>query len=207
MPTGVYPDGDWTVAHPDGPPNYSAPFPTDPKPYLYKQRYQQYRANFSALAIDAAGPFGGYHAGESDFRGEDGGVMSWNREFALLPATRSEYESFIYDYHVVFYTLGVPNFCIQPKPLRVNSRIQYDYFHTTNPGLFIPLPRAPQLMESCIGNIALGNAVSVFSPLTPSGTEVLAEEPTFKLWKANIYERKMRFIRWISTADLIFLGA
>jgi len=151
MPTGVYPDGDYTVAQPDGPPNYSAPFPTDPKPYLYKQRYQQFRENFTTLALDTPGPFGGVHVGEDGFKGEDGGVQSWNREFAFVPALRNEYESFIYSFQLVhpgFCIIGLGgSSCSQPSiaelPTDLTTRIQYEYIQTTNPSV-ITLPRAPR---------------------------------------------------------------
>lgn len=144
MPTGVHYDGDFSIAQPNGGPIDEIPFPADPKPYLYKQRYWQNRSDFSTLALDIPGPFGGFHVGESRFNDEGGGVTSFDREFATLPATRNEYESFVYPFPI--WAIGSGG-GIQEFPFSVNSRIQFDYFQTTNPELFIDLPRAPRIID------------------------------------------------------------
>lgn len=195
-------DGDYTEAQIADMPQYENPFLADPKPYLYRLKYWQLFADFSEPAIGSAGPFGGFYVGgaSGSIRNIGGGVIEFERQYALVPDSRSEYESHVYDYHLVFYTLGFPNFCTQGTPLNVHSRLQYDYFKTDDPNS-INLPRAPQLLQTCLGYVQLDDFPST---ATPSGTEILAEDATFKIWKPGIYERRMRFIRWISSVDLLF---
>lgn len=201
MPQILY-DGDFTVAQIAGSPEFSIPFATDPKPYLYKLKYWQFLNNFVEPALGELGPLGGGYVGGSPgtFKSIGGGVIEFEREYARVPDTRSEWESYVYDYHVVFFTLGLPNYCAEGTPLRLNSRIQFDYFATNDPNT-IDLPRAPKLMPSCLGTIQIGEFPT---PETPTGTEVQAEDATFKIWKPGIYERQIRFIKWLSTFDLIW---
>ena len=200
MPAGVHPDGDWTVAQPDGGPIDEIPFPTDPKPYVYRQRYQQYRENFLPLALDVAGPFGGVHVGESKFHNEGAGIISFEREFALVPDLRNEQESFVYPYQI--WATGASG-GIEEFPRTVQSRLQFDYLQTTNPELSIELPRAPKIID-------------VFNTLVPQNgfpldgftedQEILAEDAVYKRWKGNIYERRQRFIKVPSIYSFIFGG-
>jgi hypothetical protein len=49
-----------------------------------------------------------------------------------------------------------------------------------------------------------GAAFNLFSVYqAPSGAEILAEDAEAHLWKGNIYERRQRFIKWVS--DYTFL--
>ncbi len=154
MPAGVHYDGDFSIAQPQGPPIPSAPFPTDPKLYLYKQRYMQTRSAFVQFPLDQAGPFGGVHVGESEFRDEGGGdIITWAREFATVPDRRSEPESFNYNYQLSLFTSGgSASVDIVEIPTTLSSRVQFDYFQTANPDL-IELPRAPRLFAINVGSI------------------------------------------------------
>lgn len=268
MPSPFY-DGDFTIAKQVGQPIFSAPFPADPLEYVYRVTYWQLRASFEALEKDTNGPYGGFFiGGEMNFRDLDGGIVSFEREFAILPGTRNEFESFVYSYQCVLGGTSVVE-----TPLNSLSRVQYDYFRTATPyaiwklatgtvsltngsatvtgsgtnfdpeiaagnlvfpsvfsiplswnkfyvvgsrssdtsltltenyvgtnisgaSLYysdavgaIPLPRAPKALQVCSG-VLLTNG---FGSITPY-VELLAEDATFKVWKGNIYERKMRFI-------------
>lgn len=200
----VYYDGDYTVAQLVGPPEFEIPFKADPKPYAYQLPYWQFLNNYEDLPLGTAGPLGGIYVGGAagNFKSIGGGIIEFRREFALVPDTRSEYESFIYDYHLQFFTFGFPDFCTQSSPLLVHSRLQFDYFATNDPNS-IDLPRAFSILQTCLGQVLLG-ADNAPNSETPSGTEILAESGTLKVWKPGIYERKMRYIKWISASDLIF---
>jgi hypothetical protein len=203
MPQVFY-DGHYATAQPAGEPTFIIPFQTDPKLYAYTTAYWQSGGTYAEIDIGSPGPYGGTYTGlvPGSMKAIGGGIIEFRREFALVPDTRSEFESYVYDYHLVFFTFGLPDFCTEGTPLLVHSRIQFDYFRTDDPGS-IDLPRAPQLLKTCLGLVILGDYPTVD---TPSGTDVLAEDATFKVWKPGIYERKMRFIKWISSADLIFNG-
>lgn len=194
-------DGDYSVATPSGPPEFEVPFAVDPKPYLYKQPYWQFLNDFVEPALGETGPAGGGYVGGSagTIKSIGGGIIEFSRAYALVPNSRSEFESFVYDYHLGVFTFGVPDTCLQGNPLCVHSRIQFDYFRTSDPD-GIDLPRAPQILSTCAGTFILG---AFPTGATPSGTEVLAQDATFKCWKPGIYERSMRFIKWINSTELL----
>ncbi len=194
----TYLDGNYTAAQIAEPPDYEIPFANDPKPYINKVKYWQLLASYSDISLGEAGPFGGGYIGLSpgSFKTIGAGLVEFQRMFATVPDTRSEYESHVYGYRFVF---SGPSYCIDTSPLNVHSRIQFDYFQTNDPDS-ISLPRAPQLLQTCIGLALLGDFPT---ESTPTGTEVQAEDATFTQWKPGIYERKIRFIQWISSADLI----
>lgn len=190
---GVNYDGRHTSAQISGGPNYSAPFPTDPGRYLYTQEYWVEQPNFVSLPLDSGGPYGGYHVGESNFKDLGGGILSFTREFALVPKARDEFENFTYTFQNVIVQGGSltgegASGSLIETPLTVHSRIAYDYFFTTTPSQ-ISLPRAPRVV-----NIA-GTLFGIHGWGTfAAGQEILAEDATFDCWKGHIYERKRRFV-------------
>jgi hypothetical protein len=203
MPQALY-DGDFTQAQIAGPPEFETPFAADPTPYIYSLRYWQFLNNFTEPALGDPGPLGGIYAGGSSgtFKSVGGGVIEFSRTYVLVPNSRNEWETYVYAYHLPFTSWGFPATCVETVSLRVNSRIQYDYYATDDPDS-IELPRAPQILSTCIGNVFLGDYFELIDPATPTGTEILAEDASFRIWKPGIYERRMRFIKWISGIDII----
>jgi hypothetical protein len=197
--SGCFFDGDFTQAELAGPPEFEIPFKTDPKPYAYKIPYWQFLSNYDEPALGSAGPLGGFYVGGTpgSFKSIGGGIIEFRREYALIPDTRSEYESFVYSYQFYFPIIGANG--TAELPLTVNSRIQFDYFQTDDPTT-IDLPKAPIMWVPGV-IFFLHDFLSIAS--SPSGTEVLAEDASYKLWKGNIYERHQRFIRWIYPGDVI----
>jgi hypothetical protein len=191
-------DGDFTVAELAGPPEFEIPFKTDPKPYAYKIPYWQFLHNFSEPDIGSDGPLGGFYVGGSpgSFKSIGGGIIEFRREYALIPDTRSEFESFVYSYQIVL--VGAQG-GITEMPVSVQSRLQFDYFQTDDPQS-IDLPKAPRAFQLLNVIYGLHDFFSILN--SPTGTEILAEDSTMKLWKGNIYERVQRFIPWISLTDL-----
>lgn len=168
-----------------GLPVFETPFELDPKPYIYRLNYKVVASAFASLARDAEGPYGGYHVGENNFRPEIGGILSFIREFARVPDSRNEFESYIYSYQY-----GVDGTSILEYPTTVTSRVQYDYFRTNNPES-IELPRAPRLVN--IGSFVY--EIEHYLDLEP-GDVFLAEDAILRVWKGTIYERIQRFVEW-----------
>jgi hypothetical protein len=202
MPDILY-DGDYTVAQLVGPPEFEIPFKTDPKPYVYKLPYWQFLNNFEDLPFGTSGPLGGTYVGGTpgNFKSVGGGIVEFRREFALIPDTRSEYESFTYSYQLP--VIGAQASIIE-LPLVVQSRLQFDYFQTDDPETEIDLPRAPRAVV--ILNVLYGFNDWGTLYFSPTGTEFLAEDATYKCWIGNIYERRQRFCRWINIADLVAIA-
>jgi hypothetical protein len=197
--TGCFFDGDFTNAELAGPPEFEIPFKTDPKPYAYKIPYWQFLSDFSEPDIGSDGPLGGFYVGgcAGSFKSIGGGIIEFRREYALIPDTRSEWESHVYNQSVYFPVIGRNG--TAEIQLTVPSRVQFDYFQTNDPTT-IDLPKAPVMWVP--GAIFFLNGFLEIAG-SPTGTEVLAEDATYKLWKGNIYERQQRFIPWTNPADVI----
>lgn len=181
-------DGDFTVAQLAGPPEYEIPFKADPKPYAYKLPYWQFLANYTELPLGSAGPLGGTYVGGAagSFKAIGAGIIEFTREYALVPDTRNEYESFVYS----FQWWQCSGSCsIAEIPKTVPSRLQYDYFLTDTPTTSIGLPRAPRVID-LFGGLIFQNGYGALV----AGQEILAEDSCFRLWKGNIYERVQRFV-------------
>lgn len=184
-----------------GIPEFDVPFASDPKQYSYKLLYLVKADAFRSMQVDAPGPYGGFHCGESNFRNPQPGMLAFHREFAVVPDTRSEFESYVYAYQ----TGAINDGEIVEVPKTVTSRVQFDYFRT-NDVRSIQLPRAPRLQK--IGGLVYvigGYGGFLTSPYKPweDGYEFLAEDAILRLWKGRIYERAQRFVQWSSGFNLI----
>src|SRR4029077_3556630 len=204
MATVLY-DGDFTVAQIAGEAEFEIPFKSDPKPYAYSLKYWQFLNSFEDIPFGTPGPLGGTYVGGSQgsFKGVGGGVIEFKREFALVPDSRNEWESFAYSHQFLTYSIGING--VTELTIVTQSRVQFDYFQTDEPGL-IDIPRAPKVWKSTeTETLFLNGALGILNPpcVLASGTEVLAEDSTFKIWNGNIYQRKMRFIKWINRCDLV----
>lgn len=192
-------DGDYTQAVVAGPPEFEIPFKDDPKEYIYKLPYWQFLNSVSEPALDEPGPLGGFYVGKSSGASKTigGGVVEFRREYALVPDTRSEHESFVYSYQIIL--VGGQG-GITEMPTTTQSRLQLDYFHTSDPSS-IDLPKAGRAFQ-------LQNTIYMLHGFCDTvlhgttGQEILAQDATYKRWKGNIYERQQRFVEWISIADL-----
>jgi hypothetical protein len=134
QPIHVLYDGDYTKAQQAGAAIPVNPIPEDPQPYIYRIRYWQFLANYSTSlpAPGSAGPNGGYYVGEvpNSFHDIGGGVVEFVREFAFVPQSRNEFESFVYSYQ--YWQVSGGNGSITEVPVTTLSRVQYDYFHLSS---------------------------------------------------------------------------
>ncbi len=204
-------DGDYTSPQVAAPAEYEIPFKEDPRIFGYKIKFWQFIANYLEPQVGDAdvntfglnGTFIGAVPGSIKPIG--GGIIEFIWEYALVPSTRSEYESFVYSYQVLLIGYGfnapAPPSSIVEVPFSTQSRIQFDYFQTDNPGRDIPLERAPRSMIINGGVYYMNGSYALYQQ--PTGTEILATDATYKRWKGNIYERQKRYITWISPSDLL----
>jgi hypothetical protein len=169
-------------------PVFEVPFRADPRNYLYHVQYKVKLASYQKLALDVSGPYGGIHVGESQFKNERGGILTFWRTFALVPFARDEWESHTYGFQW-WHTEGGTG-SITEIPKTVNSRVHYDYFNTTSPETTIQLPHAPRVIN-VFGALYAQNGYGSLIP----GQEILAADATYKQWHGNIYERMQRFVR------------
>jgi hypothetical protein len=131
-------DGDFTEAQIAGIAEYEIPFPEDPRPYLYRIPYWQLIDHYQEPELGSAGPLGGFYVGgaQASFKAIGGGVVEFKREFATIPASRSEYESFVYPWQLVQWKVedGTFSASINEVPTTMMSRVQYDYFVVSGSG-------------------------------------------------------------------------
>src|ERR1700720_4378899 len=107
-PAGIYYDGDFTVASPTGAVETSNPFPSQPFTQLFKQKFWQLAANFSALApgtspsvagMTPAVAFNGnikngrgpFLVQETDRIDQGAGIVEWTRVWAHVPTMIYEF--------------------------------------------------------------------------------------------------------------------
>ncbi len=202
--TSILFDGDYTQPQIAAMPDYEIPFKTDPRVYSYKIKYWQFIASYSEPALGDADAsafgLGGVFVGlvPGSLKQVGGGVVEFQWEYALVPNTRSEFESFVYSYPIIL--VGAQG-GITEMPITTHSRIQFDYFATDDTST-INLPRAPKAFQ-LLSTIYLLNGLGEYvCGVTPTGAEVLAQDATLKIWKPGIYERQQRFVRWISILEL-----
>jgi hypothetical protein len=125
-------DGDYTVAQQAGASVPVTPIPEDPKPYIYRIRYWQFLDNYRQPDPGSAGPNGGYYVGEvpGSFHDIAAGVVEFVREFAFVPDSRNEFESYTYSYQ--YWQTQNNSSSVTEVPITTLSRVQYDYFHLSS---------------------------------------------------------------------------
>jgi hypothetical protein len=146
-------DGDYTVAQQAGSAVPVNPIPEDPKPYLYRIKYWQFLANYAPPDPGSAGPNGGYFVGEvpGSFQDVGAGVVEFVREFAFIPDSRQEFESYTYSYQ--YWQISGGSGSVTEVPMTTLSRVQYDYFHLSS------VPQALASLQAAEG--AGGGATSL----------------------------------------------
>lgn len=202
---GVYWDGDYSEPVPVGAPIWEQPFERDNNRYIYRQRYHQDKDSWSPLPLDSAGPNGGGLVEESKPQDLGSGILEFVRAFSTVPISRSEEEPFVMNWQLIEANIGfgtVINFAyntvsfpsgsnLGELQIATTSRVQYDYFRTTNPQS-IAILRAYKLTK------IVDNAWAVIgSPgySTINGVnQVVAEDSQVRPWKGNIYERATRWV-------------
>lgn len=85
--------GDYAIEYPLG--------AAEPTALIIRARYMQYRANYARPAADTPLTYGAqtaYFVDDTDFTDERGGLTSWTRTWATLPATWSEDSELAFPY-------------------------------------------------------------------------------------------------------------
>lgn len=96
--------GDYTVAYPLG--------AAEPSALLITARFMQYRANYARPAADTPLTYGSvtaYFVDDTDFVDERGGLTSWTRTWATVPATWSEDSEYAFPYPTFQGTANLGN--------------------------------------------------------------------------------------------------
>lgn len=200
-------DGTFTTAAVQGGPTRTFPFERDLTAFIEEQKYIILKANFARLALSTAHPSiaTAFLVGESDLQNVGAGLVEWTRRYATVPATRSEYESFLYTYPEIVNATGGDG-ARGPLAIKVNSRVEYSYYHVgsvAHPTIDdIPLISAFQPLFSYWGApIAVEFLSLVTDPtsddyleMVDDEEEIAVEDSDLHPWMGNIYERVTRYV-------------
>lgn len=178
-------DGDFSSARQHGP--FIPTVDNETQSTLFTAEFMQRSVNFKRTAFGAQGPNGSRLVEESGFSNPGGPIIKWTRLYATKPPSRNEEESFTYGYQI-----GTDNGNVVEIPLTVKSRLQFDYFHTTDPEK-IQLFK-PYRLTSVGGTLYfIGDAPGSVND-GAQAEEIVAENSGLRRWKGNFWERKTRYV-------------
>jgi hypothetical protein len=161
--------------------------------YVFTQEWMQFRENFTATALNTPHPSAGMTPDYSTFflvsegprQDVGGGVVKWQRTYAIVPASYDEFES--YSYNFIGYSGLVqtaagfsPGAVIAGRPRAcrvVTCRVHNDYFKT-GPGATFAVPKAIPTVGALryyASDPVLGNTVGVGTTLESFETDFLAD--------------------------------
>ncbi len=198
---GVYPDGDFNEAQPDGMmwPEFPFAGEGDIATVVCKQRYMQFAYRFTPTALGTPCSFNNalLLLDEDDFKAVGGGVVSWVRTFATLPANRDTFESTSYGFQ--FLISGGETIKLGETNFEVTSRVRREYFHVKDRANW-PTKLAPRLLQLADksffkrgeGTLTVDSTYGAFL-VSPDG-EILAEDSKERMWRYPFMERSSRYI-------------
>ena len=178
-------DGDFTAASPVSLPVFSSPIAATTKEYLLMQDFMQYRANFSALALNTAHPSSGltpdYSAfklvSEGDRRDIQGGVVKWTRTYGIAPDSYSDFET--YPYGFIGSATILPDATIVTRLTQVwnvPTRLQHDFFLVGSGLTYTDAGAIPKILamryvyQAVIGGATFGGVINETQQLNPVGS-------------------------------------
>ena len=218
-------DGDFTTAVAVGKPRVSFPIPGDAATTIIEQDYMILFANFAALALDTAhGTFTtSYLIEETPLIDLGGGVARWTRIYSKIPANRTEYSTYAYNY--IGYWGSLWSQTVQSNSVNGRERFTktslsktlYTYYL---PGVTVGIttPSDIAVVESQKYYVASSNNVMTDiladSPVTPASVptraayealitadasagsfSIVAEDSKLIRWRGNIYERSVVYVK------------
>ena len=218
-------DGTFTSASAVGAARKSFPFDGDNTSFIVEQDFMVALASFTPLALDTAHPTytDAYLVKESPLEDLGGGIVRWTRTYAQIPASRSDYGTFAYQF-IGFLGTGTPPYSQydvqvgdQRDPIlkKVQSRILSEYFLCATgqtyetPDLIPVIPAqkytfdgAPNNPITYLVDPSINPAATETDPNLPDylsmiddGDEIVAEDSDIERWMGNIYVRTTRYVK------------
>jgi hypothetical protein len=144
-PEPSYVDGDFTAPVAVSLPVFSSPIRSTTAEYVFSQEWMVFRRNFKPTPLNTKHPSAGddpdYSAyvlvSEGPRQDIGGGIVKWQRIYAIKPASHDEYESYAYPFIGFIGSLINNNLASGPSVTAtgrgrithlVTSRVQHDYF-------------------------------------------------------------------------------
>jgi hypothetical protein len=218
-------DGLLTTAQVQGGARKSFPFEGDVSSFIVEQDYMVNLANYSPLALSTAhGTYtSAYLVRESALENLGAGVVKFTRTYAQIPASRSEYGTFAYEF-IGFLGVGTPPYSqydVQVGDQRdpflkvVVSRFLHEYFLCApgqtyvTPDLIpvvpaqvysfdgLPNNKAKYLVDAATNPLASQTDPTLpdYRTLVTNEDEIVAEDSTIERWMGDIYVRSTRYVK------------
>jgi hypothetical protein len=199
-------------------PQFSSPLPNTSTEYVLQQDFMQFRANFSALALNTAHPSSGltpdYSAfklvAEGERRDMGGGIVRWTRTYAKVPDNYSDWES--YSYPFIGMTTLQPDGTLITRLQQawlVSTRLQHDFFLTGTGGSYSTPGDIPIIMAQVYvfqttwpTSAILGGIVTETQSLNPAAA-VVKTWPTSEQYNAMISDALTN--SWSATVSSVVL--
>lgn len=215
-----YTDGTWTTAS-GSLITFEYPFPEVNQPYVLRQTFKQFLANYAPLDLNTA------HATYTDYKLVEesaltnlgGGVVEWTRTYAKLPDDFSQFESTNYNFIGFAGTamfLSITSTMVVTGRLRfvksVTSRVLNEFFLVGTGGSYtealeIPVITAQEyyISDPTVKTDYLGDSTVLATESTPTrtdyetmigaGDEIVAEDSRLTHWLGNYWLRQTRYIK------------
>lgn len=212
-----YTDGTWTTAS-GSLITLENPFPEVNQPYVLRQTFKQFLANYAPLDLNTA------HATYTDYKLVEesalnnlgGGVVEWTRTYAKLPDAFDQFETTNYNFIGFYGTVIAINVTAVSGRLRfvksVTSRIHNEFFLVGTGGSYTDAAEIPSVeaQKYYIGDETqltdfLGDDTVLDTASTPTrtdyetmigaGDEIVAEDSRLTHWLGNYWLRQTRYVK------------
>jgi hypothetical protein len=203
MPTGVYYDlpAAATTAQPTGAKVFG--YDPDVQAKFFTQEFHINAADFAPLEWNTVVAIAGtnyYLVDETTPTDAGAGMLQWTRTYYQKPPDRSEFESIVYNYTVVYLRdidtglwIGFPQGA--SFPLQASTRVDYKYYTTDDPATDIPINKGWKIFKIENAICTQGtNPVSGTPPDLAITSPYLGDDSEVTRWKGNIWVRKQRYV-------------
>ena len=209
-------DGTFTSAAIHGAARYSCPIEGDSATTQFEQDYMITFANYSPLAIGTVHGTATSHylVRESALEDMGGGIAKFTRTYSKVPADRSEYETYAYNF-IGFWIPpsigGIGSIGRDRFTQTVMSRLDYTYALATPPAVIEaqayivvdePTLKLDYLFfadnindsEPSVEEYRLLSEGTDGTNIFAAGKGIVAEDSRITRWQGNIYERVTRYV-------------
>lgn len=216
-------DGDFSTAVATGKPRISYPIAGDTTAQIISQDFMVAFASYAAPTLSSVHPTiaTAYCIGDGDLQDHGGGICSYTRQWATIPAARNEWGTFAYRFPGLYGNANPPysQYWVadtgggrDPQTLPAHSRIAYEYFLCAA-GQTYTSPGDIPVIEAQVWGIASNPNARVdyllpagvyWSDSTPTkedyqdmitnGDEIVAEDSILERWQGEIYVRITRYV-------------
>ena len=170
---------------------------------FFTQEFITEGSAFAPIAFNSTAIVSGttyYLVDESNTEDAGGGMVRWARTYYQKPPNRSEYENIVYNYtQTAVRDADTGLWIIFPQgaqfSLQVPTRVDYQYYTTSNPAADVPLNKGWKIFKIENALCTQGtNPVSGTLPDLVVTSPYLGDDSEVSRWKGDIWVRRERFV-------------